>query len=147
MYKRYLNNYEDFEYLENNNHIIALPKKYSETILKLKEKLKIVSMGIELGEIKGKDFIPSHHLAMSIELDLSVFVTKELSFKEAISFLRREAIVVPDVPKGFVLLTYKNEPIGLVKNIGNRANNLYPNEWRIKSGYLPEEPITLFGDL
>ena len=26
-----------------------------------------------------------------------------------------------------------------VKNIGNRANNLYPQEWRIRSGYLPEE--------
>jgi hypothetical protein len=30
-----------------------------------------------------------------------------------------------------------------VKNIGNRANNLYPQEWRIRSGYLPEEIRTL----
>ncbi|MDC2687911.1 hypothetical protein PO256_17190, partial [Bacteroides ovatus] len=37
-----------------------------------------------------------------------------------------------------VLLTYRHIPLGFVKNIGNRANNLYPQEWRIRSGYLPE---------
>ena len=31
-----------------------------------------------------------------------------------------------------------------MKNIGNRANNLYPQEWRIRSGYLPEEIVTVF---
>ena len=30
------------------------------------------------------------------------------------------------------------------ENIGNRANNLYPQEWRIRSGYLPEEVVTVF---
>jgi 16S rRNA (cytosine1407-C5)-methyltransferase len=43
------------------------------------------------------------------------------------------------VPRGYILLTYKNIPLGFAKNIGNRANNLYPQEWRIRSGYLPEE--------
>jgi hypothetical protein len=28
-----------------------------------------------------------------------------------------------------------------VKHLGNRANNLYPQEWRIRSGYLPEEIV------
>lgn len=38
---------------------------------------------------------------------------------------------------------YNNVPLGFVKNIGNRANNLYPQEWRIRSGYLPEEILVL----
>jgi NOL1/NOP2/fmu family ribosome biogenesis protein len=42
------------------------------------------------------------------------------------------------------LLTYQGIPLGFVKNIGNRANNLYPQEWRIRSGYLPEEVVTVF---
>lgn len=45
--------------------------------------------------------------------------------------------------KGMVLLTYAGLPVGFVKNIGNRANNLYPQEWRIRSGYLPDEVICL----
>ncbi|KAA6314905.1 hypothetical protein EZS27_034527, partial [termite gut metagenome] len=40
---------------------------------------------------------------------------------------------------GYVLVMYKGVPLGFVKNIGNRANNLYPHEWRIRSQHLPEE--------
>ena len=34
---------------------------------------------------------------------------------------------------------YDGMPIGFEKNIGNRANNLYPQEWRIKSSHVPDE--------
>ena len=130
-YSKYLYSPDEFDYLEHNNRIIALPKAHLTTLLNLKHSLKIVSMGIEIGELKGKDFIPSHVLAMSLELNSSSFGKKDLSYTEAIAYLRREAISLPDSPKGFILLTFKKEPIGFVKNIGNRANNLYPKEWRI----------------
>jgi NOL1/NOP2/fmu family ribosome biogenesis protein len=51
--------------------------------------------------------------------------------------------VLDNAPKGFVLLTFKNEPIGFVKNLGNRANNLYPQEWKIRSGYLPKSVVNV----
>ena len=35
-------------------------------------------------------------------------------------------------------MTYKGIPLGFEKNIGNRANNLYPAEWKIKSTHTPE---------
>ena len=61
----------------------------------------------------------------------------ELPQSEAIIYLRREAIQLDaGQPKGFTLVTYKGHPLGFVKNIGNRANNLYPQEWRIKSSYV-----------
>ncbi|MDE5828182.1 MAG: hypothetical protein K2H57_11470, partial [Duncaniella sp.] len=28
---------------------------------------------------------------------------------------------------------YDGRPLGFVKNIGNRSNNLYPAPWRVKS--------------
>ena len=28
--------------------------------------------------------------------------------------------------------TYEGVPLGFAKNVGNRQNNLYPNEWRIR---------------
>ena len=62
----------------------------------------------------------------------------ELSYEQAIAYLRREAIVLPaDTPTGIVVVTYHQLPLGLVKNIGTRANNLYPKEWRIKSTHIP----------
>ena len=52
---------------------------------------------------------------------------------QAIAYLRKEAIALPDAAsRGIVLLTYRDVPLGFVKNVGNRANNLYPQEWRIR---------------
>lgn len=69
----------------------------------------------------------------------------ELSYSQAIRYLSREALVLPpDIPKGIVVVTYRSHPIGLVKNIGNRANNLYPKEWRIRSSHLPDtQPVII----
>jgi NOL1/NOP2/fmu family ribosome biogenesis protein len=39
-----------------------------------------------------------------------------------------------------VLIKYNGKAIGWVKNLGNRANNLYPKEWRIKSSHIPTTP-------
>ena len=129
---------ELYDFVETDNRITALPKAHAETMLSLKERLRIVSMGVDIGEKKGKDLIPSHSLAMSRNLNRTAFCEVELPYELAIAYLRKEAITIADAPKGFLLLTYHDEPIGFVKNIGNRANNLYPNEWRIRSGYLPE---------
>ena len=58
----------------------------------------------------------------------------ELSYDEALAYLRREAIRVP-APKGPVTLCYKGIPLGSGKGVGNRINNLYPEAWRIRSTY------------
>ena len=50
----------------------------------------------------------------------------------ALAYLRRESIVLPpDTPKGIVTIAYKDLPLGEAKNIGSRANNLYPKNRRI----------------
>ena len=76
---------------------------------------------------------------MSTILNLNAFPTLEIDYNMAISYLRREAVQLDEAPRGYVLLMYKNRPLGFVKNLGNRANNLYPQEWRILSSHLPEE--------
>ena len=64
-----------------------------------------------------------------------------LSYPDALKYLRGEALVLPaEIPKGLVTVTYKGVPLGPMKNIGNRANNLYPKPWRIKTTHLPSEP-------
>lgn len=56
----------------------------------------------------------------------------EVNKETALSFLRRESIKLPeDTPRGIVTITYKGLPLGQAKNIGSRANNLYPKNWRI----------------
>ena len=64
----------------------------------------------------------------------------ELTYEQAIAYLRGEAIVLPDgVPDGIVTVTFMGQPLGQVKNLGSRANNLYPKPWRIKSTHIPKD--------
>lgn len=92
---------------------------------------------------KKKD-IPNHSKALSIRLQRNEYPNVDIDYQQAISYLRKEAIVLPsETPRGIVLLTYQQAPIGFAKNIGNRANNLYPMEWRIKSTHIPEHETIL----
>ena len=69
---------------------------------------------------------------MSGLLRTESFCMVEVSRQEALSYLRCEALRIADAPKGILLLTYMDRPLGFVKNIGNRANNMYPSDWRIR---------------
>ena len=63
-----------------------------------------------------------------------------LSYSQAIAYLRGEALQLPeDTPRGEVEVCFEGHPLGLVKNIGTRANNLYPKAWRIKTTHIPPE--------
>ena len=63
-----------------------------------------------------------------------------LSYPQAIAYLRGEAIVLPpDTPRGIVEVSFMGHGLGTVKNIGTRANNLYPKEWRIKTTHIPTD--------
>lgn len=145
--KSWLNEEESAGYLlsTEGTTIQIFPQQYANELAAMKQSLKIVSAGVGVGEVKGKDLIPGHALAMSSALlRRAAFATEEVTYEQAIAYLRKEAIPLSaTAPRGYVLLTYRNIPLGFVKNIGNRANNLYPQEWRIRSGYLPDEIKTL----
>lgn len=122
-----------------------IPTTHKSFIDRIRDKrLRILSAGVVVGESKGKDLIPSQALALSLELNPSAFPDAELTWEEAIRYLRKEAITLPEgLPKGYLLMRYQGIPLGFVKHLGNRSNNLYPQEWRIRSGYLPDEPAGL----
>lgn len=76
--------------------------------------------------------VPPIEQVLSVDFDRSMFPEAEVDLQQAVSYLRREAITLSDdIPKGLVVITYKGLPLGMAKNIGNRANNLYPKNWRI----------------
>lgn len=132
--KNWLTDSQSFTLYAEGDSFSALPTAHYEFFQQLKENIKIVSAGIKVASVKGKNLQPEHSLALSTKLNKAIFPTVELSLEDAIAYLRTEAIQV-DAPKGYVLLTYKHHPIGFGKNIGNRVNNLYPSEWRIRSSY------------
>jgi NOL1/NOP2/fmu family ribosome biogenesis protein len=106
---------------------------------KIPKELHVLCHGIKPDIIKGKNSIPDESKALSLSADKDSYTRVDIDYQQAINYLRKEAITLPeDTPKGLVLLTYKLQPLGFAKNIGNRANNLYPQEWKIKSSHIPE---------
>ena len=122
-----------FTFFEEQEEFKAFPTAHYDFYQLAKNNLKVIHAGIELAFLKGKNLQPSQSLALSNNLNREAFPTAEVDEQQAIAYLRTEALQLPaDTPKGYVLITYQGHPLGFVKNIGNRANNLYPAEWRIR---------------
>ncbi len=122
----------------------AFPSEFDALHSRLKRSLKVLHSGITLGEWKGGDWQPDHSLAMSTDCNRERFPQVELDYGQAVSYLRKESVLLPaGIPKGYVIVTYRGYPLGFVKNVGSRANNLYPQEWRIRSSYRPDDAASV----
>lgn len=142
--KQWINNSDDYDFVVSEGKVTAMSSQWKSVVDSLSSCLHMLHAGITLAELKGKDFVPQHSLAMSIVRN-DIFPCAELDYSQAISYLRKESVVLDaSTPRGYVLVKYAGVPLGFVKNIGNRANNLYPQEWRIRSGYLPDEVVAVF---
>jgi len=130
----YLSPPNAFTCILDNNSWTAILSVHFQDFLQIKNSLRILSAGVDLGEIKGKDLIPAHGLAMSNALSATTFPSLEVDKETALDYLRRDVFrnIPSGLPKGYILITYKGHPLGFVKNIGTRVNNLYPKEWRIR---------------
>jgi len=118
--------------LPEDNLIKGYDKNRLNDYLYIKKHLKCMHSGLLLGEFKGTDFIPSSSIALSKKLDKESVEKVEVDYKTAISFLRKDSIILPQSPRGYILISFKGQALGWVKNLGNRTNNLYQQEWRIR---------------
>ena len=118
--------------ISDNNRLNAFSSERLNDYLLISKHLKCMHSGILLGEMKGTDFIPSASIALSKKLDKESVETVEVDLNTAILFLKKEAIFLPDSKRGYLLVCYKGQALGWLKNMGNRCNNLYPQEWRIR---------------
>lgn len=79
-----------------------------------------------------EESVPAIEEVLSVGFDKSRWPSVELDLEKSLAYLRRESVVLgPDVPRGYVVMCYRGLPLGMAKNIGSRANNLYPKNWRI----------------
>lgn len=96
--------------------------------------VRLLAAGVEFGTQKGRDFVPGHGLAMSTALRQDAFPDVPLEYGEALDYLRRENIPLPPgTPRGYVTVSHGGRRLGFMKSLGNRANNLYPQAWRIRN--------------
>jgi 16S rRNA C967 or C1407 C5-methylase (RsmB/RsmF family)/NOL1/NOP2/fmu family ribosome biogenesis protein len=119
------------ELLKFNDEIYAIPCDYG-TYSELYGNLRIISPGTKLFKLKNNDFIPAHEFALSGIIRKDSYPRAEMGFDPAIRYLQREAFSLHDAKRGWNLVTCHGVPLGFVNNIGNRVNNYYPVDWRIR---------------
>ena len=95
------------------------------------ERFRPLRSGLVRGTRKGTDFVPSADWALSIAYERGAYPETEVDKPTALKFLHRDSLVLPDAPLGYNLLTYRGVPLGFVKNLGSRCNNLHPQGRRI----------------
>ena len=123
---------ESLDVLRFEDSLLAFPSIHLTDLLQIKNNLRNIHAGVKIGEMKQKDLIPAHELALSTILNRTSFPEIDLTIEEAITFLKRDDISPQSTVKGWNLITYRNIPLGWVKNLGNRFNSAYPKEWRIR---------------
>lgn len=134
IYREWVVNPDALVFQRHGDVVRALPASEADFMLKVSSELRTIVNGVEIAVLKGRDWAPSHPLAMSRLLRCDAFPSVEVTEQQALSYLRSESISIPDAPKGYVLLRFSGVPLGFVKNVGNHANNLYPQQWRIRMG-------------
>ncbi len=138
--KAWLSDPSRYDVVQTGERFLAMSSSVRQVYGEISSRLNVLKAGVTLGCMKGRDVIPHQSLACSTILAQGAFAHVSLSYAEAIAYLRKETFPLPEaVPCGFVVVEYEGFPLGFVKNIGHRANNLYPQEWRIKNTHLPEE--------
>jgi len=138
-----LTNADDLTIIRRTDSVDAVPHNKLSECKFLSEKLNILKCGTKLCTQKGKDEIPDIQLALSKHIDTSKVNKLDLDWSTSIKYLKKEALRLDNAPIGYVLLSFRSVPLGWVKNIGNRCNNLYPNEWRIRMNNIPNEQCEL----
>lgn len=100
---------------------------------RIRSTAKVILDGIPQTIMKGKVEIPASESVLATDFDPASYPIAEVDRETALRYLRHEAITLSgNMPRGYVVISYGGHPLGLVKNIGNRANNLYPAAWRIR---------------
>ena len=124
--RSWIRNNEKFFFSSNANSIFAFPSEYSEDLPLFESRTNVIHAGIPLAYANR-----------------NIFPEDELPLYTALSYLRRESFQLQSNERDYFLLTFEGMPLGWAKNLGNRANNLYPQEWRIRSGYTPTQPLPI----
>ena len=95
------------------------------------EALHPLRSGLREGERVGKDFVPDADYALSIKFDSNAYRCVDVDRQTALRYLHRDALALPQAAPGYNVITYLGHPLGFVKNIGSRCNNLLPKGRRI----------------
>lgn len=121
-----------FRWILQQDLIIQIPESLLSEIDFISKLFFPLGKGTAVAEVKHDKLIPEHAFALSNFINTDAFQTTDLTESEAIAYLRKDTLAISEGLRGFGLVRYKNQNLGWVNHLGNRTNNLYPANWRIR---------------
>lgn len=115
----------------NGERVFGYYAHHREIVNALAELLSVLYSGVEVGQIMNRKLKPEHSLAVFHDVSREVMPVTELDRENALKYLRKEEVDPKLFAEGINLVAFGGLPVGWIKRIGHRANNLYPKEWRI----------------
>lgn len=132
-----------FDIAAEGDSLRLVPHDHAPFLREAASKVRLISAGLTAATLKGREYAPAHPLALSTALKADSFATLDLDYRGAMSYLHGESLTdLPDgLARGYALACHGGRPLGFIKNIGRRANNLYPDAMRLRldSRSLPAE--------
>ena len=120
-------------------HSVSMLKQVSVSLAaalpQLEKQLRVIASGTAVATRKGRDLVPEADYALAVDrmpLAGLSFETVEITRDEALKFLSKDPLSLPDAPRGYLLLTQAGLGLGFVKNLGTRTNSLLPSSRRIR---------------
>ena len=128
---RWVDDAKDKEFMMIGDVVYAYDKSVAEDVVRLSEVLTVVYSGVVMGQIfKGK-LKPEHPLALYVGINRDAVPMVDVSEEDAVDYLRRQDIAASQFDEGVNIVCFKGLPIGFIKRIGARCNNMYPKDLRI----------------
>jgi NOL1/NOP2/fmu family ribosome biogenesis protein len=93
--------------------------------------LSVVGSGVRMGQIFKGTLRPEHPLALFHDLNRDAAPCADVPPEAALTYLRKGDPDAGLFAEGMNLVTCDGLPIGWLKRIGGRVNNMYPKELRI----------------
>lgn len=117
--------------LSHNDEYRAIYIEQEKDYHLLKGSVFFRKLGLGLGTPIKKQWLPSHDVALSIDKSKSLPAI-ELDRSQALKYLKKEEADLPDMEKGWYMVSYNGLGLGWLKNVGGRYNNYLPKHWRIR---------------
>jgi len=123
---------DERQFIAMNDKKFALPNYSFDTFNVLASFLYFTYLPTLFGTAKAEKLLPHQAYLLSV-YSKPDFTEVEISREEVLKYFASQTFPIDNHDKGVQVLKYKHEKIGFIHNIGNRFNNLYPSEWRIKN--------------
>ena len=130
--KHHVNKHDELKIRKNTLQQSFIPVEAEANAAEVLIRFPKAEVVAEAGQFKGKDFIPSHFLAMS---DFHSAAEKiELPLDQSLDYLERNTKTLPtDKSAGWYVVSFKGTKLGWAKNTAQGWKNHYPLNWRLRS--------------